>query len=226
VVLAALKVLGAAAAIDQRSTFDAIAWTAKVEFALPQLRLTYRYVTQSLPKLLSHRHRTPTSQPLNHPSIRTALTTLVLALLPLTLPLDIFTALFRGLAQDDGVLVKLVLEACWEKIWCDVKVPKSLKVKVFGGLGIYVSLQNFILNFEPTTSTSWLATDPTPLRAHRFGFNGPSGSCRRCSSLFSRAMHQTRSGPLLPFQRMVSSTLWQPIRRSRHGGQWRGRTPR
>ncbi|KAJ1305979.1 hypothetical protein OPQ81_010694 [Rhizoctonia solani] len=121
VVLAALKVLGAAALIDQRSTFDAISWTAK-----------------ALPKLLSHRHRTPTSQPLTHPSIRTALITLILALLPLTLPIELFTALFKGIAQDEGVIIKLILEACWEKVWGDVKVPKSSKIKVFGGLGIYL----------------------------------------------------------------------------------------
>ncbi|KAH7334663.1 ribosome 60S biogenesis N-terminal-domain-containing protein [Rhizoctonia solani] len=121
VVLAALKVLAAAASIDQRSTFDAISWTAK-----------------ALPKLLSHRHRTPTSQPLAHPSIRTALTTLILALLPLTLPIELFTALFKGIAQDEGAVVKLVLESCWDKVWGDVRVPKSSKVKVFGGLGIHL----------------------------------------------------------------------------------------
>ncbi|KEP52900.1 ribosome 60S biogenesis amino-terminal protein [Rhizoctonia solani 123E] len=123
VVLAALKVLGAAASIDPRSTFDSISWTAK-----------------ALPKLLSHRHRTPTPQPLAHPSIRTALITLVLALLPLTLPLELFTALFKGIAQDEGVIVKLILEACWEKVWGDVKVSKSSKIKIFGGLGIYLQL--------------------------------------------------------------------------------------
>ncbi|QRW25283.1 nucleolar pre-ribosomal-associated protein 1 [Rhizoctonia solani] len=110
VVLAALKVLGAAALIDQRLTFDAVSWTAK-----------------ALPKLLSHRHRTPTSEPLVYLSIRTALVTLILALLPLTLPIELFTALFKGIAQDEGVVVKLVLETCWEKVWGDVKVPKSLK---------------------------------------------------------------------------------------------------
>lgn len=101
---------------------------------------TYYSPLQALPKLLSHRHRTPTSQPLAHPSIRTALTTLLLALLPFSLSLELFSALFKGLAQDDGAIVKLVLEACWERIWCDVKVSKSLKVKVFGGLGFFVSL--------------------------------------------------------------------------------------
>ncbi|KAF8706710.1 Ribosome 60S biogenesis N-terminal, partial [Rhizoctonia solani] len=121
VVLAALKVLGAAALIDQRLTFDAVSWTAK-----------------ALPKLLSHRHRTPTSEPLVYLSIRTALVTLILALLPLTLPIELFTALFKGIAQDEGVVVKLVLETCWEKVWGDVKVPKSLKVKVFGGVVIYL----------------------------------------------------------------------------------------
>ncbi|CAE6491117.1 unnamed protein product [Rhizoctonia solani] len=135
VVLAALKVLGAAALVDQRSTFDAISWTAK-----------------ALPKLLSHRHRTPTSQPLVHPSIRTALITLILALLPLTLPLELFTALFKGIAQDEGVVIKLILESCWEKVWGDVKVPKSSKVKIFGGLGIY--LQPLYERTDPD------ATDP------------------------------------------------------------------
>ncbi|CAE6418313.1 unnamed protein product [Rhizoctonia solani] len=133
VVLAALKVLGAAASIDPRSTFDAISWTAK-----------------ALPKLLSHRHRTPTSQPLAHPSIRTALITLVLALLPLTLPLELFTAIFKGIAQDEGVIVKLILEACWEKVWGDVKVPKSSKIKIFGGLGIY--LQPLYDRTDPDTT--------------------------------------------------------------------------
>ncbi|CAE6338620.1 unnamed protein product [Rhizoctonia solani] len=121
VVLAALKVVGAAALIDQRLTFDSISWTAK-----------------ALPKLLSHRHRTPAPQPLAHPSVRIALINLILALLPFTLSLELFTALFKGISQDEGVIVKLILEACWEKIWGDVKVPKSLKVKVFGGLGIYL----------------------------------------------------------------------------------------
>ncbi|CUA66956.1 Protein furry homolog-like [Rhizoctonia solani] len=133
VVLAALKVLGAAASIDPRSTFDAISWTAK-----------------ALPKLLSHRHRTPTSQPLVHPSIRTALVTLILALLPLTLPLELFTALFKGIAQDEGLIIKLILEACWEKVWGDVKVPKSSKIKVFGGLGIY--LQPLYDRTDPDTT--------------------------------------------------------------------------
>ncbi|CAE6427965.1 unnamed protein product, partial [Rhizoctonia solani] len=133
VVLAALKVLGAAALIDPRSTFDAISWTAK-----------------ALPKLLSHRHRTPTSQPLAHPSIRTALITLILALLPLSLPLELFTALFKGIAQDEGVIIKLILEACWEKVWGDVKVPKSSKIKVFGGLGIY--LQPLYDRTDPDTT--------------------------------------------------------------------------
>ncbi|CAE7175792.1 unnamed protein product [Rhizoctonia solani] len=121
VVLAALKVLGAAALIDPRATFDTISWTAK-----------------ALPKLFSHRHRTPTSQPLAHPSIRTALITLILALLPLTLPLELFATLFKGIAQDEGVIIKLILETCWEKVWGDVKVPKSSKVKIFGGLGVYL----------------------------------------------------------------------------------------
>ncbi|ELU36766.1 hypothetical protein AG1IA_09204 [Rhizoctonia solani AG-1 IA] len=84
---------------------------------------------QALPKLLSHRHRTPTSEPLVYLSIRTALVTLILALLPLTLPIELFTALFKGIAQDEGVVVKLVLETCWEKVWGDVKVPKSLKLQ-------------------------------------------------------------------------------------------------
>ncbi|KAF8756649.1 Ribosome 60S biogenesis N-terminal [Rhizoctonia solani] len=107
VVLAALKVLGAAALIDQRLTFDAVSWTAKVRSVV-------------------------------YLSIRTALVTLILALLPLTLPIELFTALFKGIAQDEGVVVKLVLETCWEKVWGDVKVPKSLKVKVFGGVVIYL----------------------------------------------------------------------------------------
>ncbi|KAG8718925.1 hypothetical protein FRC08_004054 [Ceratobasidium sp. 394] len=167
VVLAALKVLNAAALIDQRATFEAVAWTAK-----------------ALPKLLSHRHRTPTSQPLAHPSIRTALTTLLLALLPLSLSLDIFPTLFRGLAQDDGVVVKLILEASWEKVWCDAKVSKSLKVKVFGGLGMFI--QPLYSRTDPD-STEPLA--PADI-AHHFLLalctNPGSGLCFRSKGWYPR----------------------------------------
>ncbi|KAG8735771.1 hypothetical protein FRC10_010167, partial [Ceratobasidium sp. 414] len=184
VVLAALKVLNAAALIDQRTTFEAVAWTAKVDLCFPFL---------TLPKLFSHRHRTPTSQPLAHPSIRTALTTLLLTLLPLSLSLDIFTTLFKGLAQDDGVLVKIILETCWEKIWCDVKVSKSVKVKVFGGLGMFMMINRFIRQIQPLYSR----TDPDstePLApadiAHHFLLalctNPGSGLCFRSKGWYPR----------------------------------------
>ncbi|KAG8703302.1 hypothetical protein FRC09_004237 [Ceratobasidium sp. 395] len=169
VVLATLKVLNAATLIDQRVTFETVAWTAK-----------------ALPKLLSHRHRTPTSQPLAHPSIRTALTTLIITLLPLSLSLDVFATLFKGLAQDDGAVVRRVLETCWEKVWCDVKVPKSLKVKVFGGLGMFI--QPLYARTDPD-STDPLA--PADI-AHHFLLalctNPGSGLCFRSNGWYSRPL--------------------------------------
>ncbi|QRW12827.1 nucleolar pre-ribosomal-associated protein 1 [Ceratobasidium sp. AG-Ba] len=167
IILAVLKVLNAAASIDPRLTFEAVAWTAK-----------------ALPKLLSHRHRTPTSQPLAHPSIRTGLTTLLLALLPLTLPLDLFSTLFKGLAQDDGVMIKIILEASWEKVWCDVKVPKSVKVKVFGGLGMFI--QPLYERTEPDSTESLAPADI----AHHFLLalctNPGSGICFRSKGWYPR----------------------------------------
>ncbi|KAG9122286.1 hypothetical protein FRC07_001408, partial [Ceratobasidium sp. 392] len=196
VVLAALKVLNAAALVDQRMTFEAVAWTAK-----------------ALPKLLSHRHRNPTSYPLAHPSIRTVLTTLLLALLPLSLSLDIFTALFKGLAQDDGVMVKMVLESSWEKVWCDVKVPKSLKVKVFGGLGI----QPLYARTDPDSSEPFAPADV----AHHFFLalctNPGSGLCFRSKGWYPRPLEDpfeestSHRGEDEGNEESKSGTLYNPL---------------
>lgn len=103
------------------------------------------------------RKNSSTFNPLVKPDIRTAY---ILFLLSFVLPsssassnsqtktgflqqhsLD-FISIFKNLQQDHPILIRRVLEVCWEGVWCDVRVSRSLKVGVFAGSGAAGVLQN------------------------------------------------------------------------------------
>lgn len=44
---------------------------------------------------------------------------------------DLLATMFKGLAQDPYPLLRKVLEVCWDGIWSDTKVRRSLKVALF-----------------------------------------------------------------------------------------------
>ncbi|KZV73620.1 hypothetical protein PENSPDRAFT_627099 [Peniophora sp. CONT] len=116
---------------EQRVLMDAFAWESK-----------------SLHKLLSMRRRTNAKStdvpdPLAQPDIRTLYILFHLSFLSSTSPAAVklallsghreqFVALFKGLPQDPPVVVSRLLEACWTGIWGDARVPRAVKVGVFG----------------------------------------------------------------------------------------------
>lgn len=45
---------------------------------------------------------------------------------------EVFVSIFKGLVQDPLPVVQRVLETCWEGLWADPKVSRSLKIAAFG----------------------------------------------------------------------------------------------
>ena len=45
---------------------------------------------------------------------------------------DQFVALFKGLPQDHPAVISRVLEVSWTGIWGDARVPRAVKVGIFG----------------------------------------------------------------------------------------------
>ncbi|KAJ2930741.1 hypothetical protein H1R20_g6371, partial [Candolleomyces eurysporus] len=126
--------------------------------------------SKSLSKLLQmRRENSSTFNPLVKPDIRTAYTLFLLSfVLPSTSTSTSssnsqtktaflqqhslhFTAIFKNLHQDQPTLIRRVLEVCWEGVWCDVRVNRSLKVSVFTGSGAGAVLQNLLKLYERTT---------------------------------------------------------------------------
>ncbi|RXW16240.1 hypothetical protein EST38_g9609 [Candolleomyces aberdarensis] len=126
--------------------------------------------SKSLSKLLQMRRKnSSTFNPLVKPDIRTAYTLFLLSfVLPSTSTSTSssnsqtktaflqqhslhFTSIFKNLHQDQPTLIRRVLEVCWEGVWCDVRVSRSLKVSVFTGSGAGAVLQNLLKLYERTT---------------------------------------------------------------------------
>ncbi|KAG7090693.1 hypothetical protein E1B28_009789 [Marasmius oreades] len=85
--------------------------------------------------------------PLARPDIRTLTLFLVCSFLCSTSALSIktlffdqhsdkFLSVFKGLVLDPYVVVRKFLETCWESVWCDVKIPKKIKVGLFGEITV------------------------------------------------------------------------------------------
>lgn len=44
---------------------------------------------------------------------------------------DIFSSMFKGIAQDHYNLAKRILEVCWLSIWQDPKIKRTFKLAIF-----------------------------------------------------------------------------------------------
>ncbi|EJD42488.1 hypothetical protein AURDEDRAFT_186058 [Auricularia subglabra TFB-10046 SS5] len=109
----------------------------------PTLLKTFNWGQKSLPRLLSMRRKGKADPlPLARPDIRTLYILFILSFLaPGTPPAvktafleehrDAFWALFRGLHADPYSVARRVLEVCWEGVWLDSRVSRSLKVGCF-----------------------------------------------------------------------------------------------
>jgi nucleolar pre-ribosomal-associated protein 1 len=149
---------------DAKKVVEGFTWEAKVRMPACFLNPGYDNSTthlQSLSKLLQMRRKnSSTFNPLVKPDIRTAYTLFLLSfVLPSTSTSTSssnsqtktaflqqhslhFTSIFKSLHQDHPILIRRVLEVCWEGVWCDVRVSRSLKVSVFTGTGASAVLQN------------------------------------------------------------------------------------
>ncbi|KAF8505077.1 ribosome 60S biogenesis N-terminal-domain-containing protein, partial [Hysterangium stoloniferum] len=118
-----------AGGVERRSIMDNFAWGQK-----------------SLQKLFFRRKKTNKSTRdatgRSLPDIRTLFINFILSFLsastptPLKLSLleqhrDVFLMIFKGIGQDSYLVVRHILEVCWEGIWCDNKMKRTLKVGIF-----------------------------------------------------------------------------------------------
>lgn len=80
--------------------------------------------------------------PFGKPDIRTLFITFVLGFIqPSTLHIlkstflesqrEMLLGLFKKLSEDPYALVRFVLETCWEGIWSDIKLKRTLKIGLF-----------------------------------------------------------------------------------------------
>lgn len=68
---------------------------------------------------------------------------------------ELFTALFKGLQEDPYDVVRYVLEISWDGIWCDSKLARTTKIRLFSeGTLSCVSLIEFISLSAVTSLTS------------------------------------------------------------------------
>ncbi|KAI0311527.1 ribosome 60S biogenesis N-terminal-domain-containing protein [Amylostereum chailletii] len=134
-IIATLKLFNAlstfAGGREQRALSDAFGWD-----------------TKSLTKLLFMRRKGNTTRLdiLSMPDIRTLYILFLLSFVDTTSSAsvkiavleqhrEIFTSMFKGLAQDPYSLVRKILEVCWSGIWSDLKIKRTLKIGlIFGKL--------------------------------------------------------------------------------------------
>ncbi|KAF8519438.1 ribosome 60S biogenesis N-terminal-domain-containing protein [Gautieria morchelliformis] len=131
-ILSTLKLFNAmsnfAGGVEKRSVMDEFAWGQK-----------------SLHKLLFLRRKgkgARVSNPLAHPDIRTLYVSFVLSFLSTTTPTpiklsfleqhrEIFLLIFKGIPQDPYLVARRILEICWEGLWGDPKIKRTLKISLF-----------------------------------------------------------------------------------------------
>lgn len=49
---------------------------------------------------------------------------------------EAFMSIFKGLVQDQYVLVQKVLRVCWEGVWSDPKIKRTTKLGLFNEVTI------------------------------------------------------------------------------------------
>jgi nucleolar pre-ribosomal-associated protein 1 len=87
--------------------------------------------------------RVASKEALPKPDIRTLFILFILSYLSPTTPTslksvlleehkDLFTGIFKGIADDPYDVIRRVLEVSWEGVWCDHKLPRTVKIRLFG----------------------------------------------------------------------------------------------
>src|ERR1700733_1991628 len=80
---------------------------------------------------------------LSKPDIRTLFILFILSYLSPTTPTslksvlleehkELFTGIFKGIMDDSYDVIRRVLEVSWDGIWCDHKLPRTVKIRLFG----------------------------------------------------------------------------------------------
>lgn len=44
---------------------------------------------------------------------------------------EVFSSIFKGLMQDHYIMIKRVLQICWEGVWSDPKIKRTTKLGLF-----------------------------------------------------------------------------------------------
>ncbi|KAK7040796.1 hypothetical protein VNI00_009702 [Paramarasmius palmivorus] len=125
--------------------------------------------TKTLQRLLNMRRKGKNEQvdPLGRPDIRTLTLLLIMSFLGPTSPSSLkiaffeqqtekFLSIFKGLVLDPYVVIRQVLSLCWEGVWGDVKLPKKVKVGVFGE----VTMSHLLKLYDRTADESSNENDP------------------------------------------------------------------
>lgn len=114
---------------------------------LDQCLIMYSLHSQSLPKLFNMRRRgekaNEIKDPLIKPDIRTLFILFLLSFISTTTPTplksslledhkDLFIGIFKGIHDDPYEIVQYVLEISWDGVWCDGKIARTTKLRVFG----------------------------------------------------------------------------------------------
>ncbi|KAF8590297.1 hypothetical protein K439DRAFT_1512242, partial [Ramaria rubella] len=131
-IISTLKLFNAmsdfAGGTEKRSVMDGFAWGQK-----------------SLQKLLFFRRKSKGAQGMDsitQPDVRTLYVSFILSFLSNTTPTpiklslleqhrDVFLLIFKGISQDPYVVARRILEVCWEGIWSDPKIKRTLKIGLF-----------------------------------------------------------------------------------------------
>ncbi|KAG8812996.1 hypothetical protein FRC17_001713, partial [Serendipita sp. 399] len=117
------------AGMEKKSVYEAFAWTNKSLFRLFHMKRKGGNDTSV--------------DPFSKPDIRTLYITFLLGFLRmvstpavkvafLEAHKDIFFGVFKRIADDHYQVIRFVLEVCWEGIWSDNKIKRTLKVTLFG----------------------------------------------------------------------------------------------
>ncbi|TFK24236.1 hypothetical protein FA15DRAFT_423825 [Coprinopsis marcescibilis] len=140
--------------------------------------------SKGLPKLFAMKKQgRSTGNPILKPDIRTAFILFLLAFLrgassatnyqtktaflSTSSSVNNFLAIFKTLHADHPAVIKRVLEVCWEGVWCDIRISRSLKIAVFGDLyGVITNLLKIYDHTEPPDSDAGIDYSPADLIHH------------------------------------------------------------
>ncbi|XP_006457598.1 hypothetical protein AGABI2DRAFT_123450 [Agaricus bisporus var. bisporus H97] len=133
---------GFAGGKEKKSLLDAFQWEIK-----------------SLPKLLSLRRKGKAEHnPLAKPDIRSLYILFLLSFLDaptqtkntfLEQHRDVFSSIFKGLAQDHYIFIRHIFEVVWVHLWSDPKIKRITKIGIFNE----TTVSNLLKIYDRTTSS-------------------------------------------------------------------------